>query len=53
MHSRTLGDAIRKWDVAGDAGEEAQKFYRAAPGGIPTTVAFSQDATFLTLDTEP
>ena len=25
---------------------------RAAPGGIPTTVAFSQDATFLTLDTD-
>ncbi len=52
VHSGTLGDAIRKWDVAGDAGEEAQKFYRAAPGGIPTTVAFSQDATFLTLDTD-
>src|SRR3546814_3008132 len=28
----------------------AQKFFRAAPGGIPTTVAFSQDATFLTPD---
>jgi dihydroxy-acid dehydratase len=36
--------------VNGGAGEEAQKFYRAAPGGVPTQVAFSQDATFLTLD---
>ncbi|NMK50476.1 dihydroxy-acid dehydratase [Achromobacter sp. Bel] len=52
VHSGTLGNAIQKWDVAGEAGEEAQKFYRAAPGGIPTTVAFSQDATFLTLDTD-
>ena len=52
VHSGTLGNAIKQWDVAGGAGEEAQKFYRAAPGGIPTTVAFSQDATFLTLDTD-
>ena len=52
VHSGTLGNAIAQWDVAGDAGEAAQKFYRAAPGGIPTTVAFSQDATFLTLDTD-
>ena len=42
VHSGTLGNAIAQWDVAGDAGEAAQKFYRAAPGGIPTTVAFSQ-----------
>lgn len=52
VHSGTLGNAIAQWDVAGGAGEAAQKFYRAAPGGIPTTVAFSQDATFLTLDTD-
>jgi dihydroxy-acid dehydratase len=50
VHSGTLGNAIQKWDINGGAGEEAQKFYRAAPGGIATTVAFSQDATFLTLD---
>ncbi|MFQ1064062.1 dihydroxy-acid dehydratase [Bordetella trematum] len=50
VHSGTLGQAIEQWDVAGGAGEAAQKFYRAAPGGVPTTVAFSQDKTFLTLD---
>ncbi|WP_086380316.1 dihydroxy-acid dehydratase [Caballeronia sordidicola] len=52
VHSGTLGDAIAKWDIAGGAGEEAQKFFRAAPGGIPTTVAFSQEATFASLDTD-
>jgi dihydroxy-acid dehydratase len=50
VHGGTLGQAIAAWDVAGGAGEAAQKLFRAAPGGIPTTVAFSQDATFLTLD---
>lgn len=50
VHSGTLGQAIEQWDVAGGAGEAAQKFYRAAPGGVPTTVAFGQDKTFLTLD---
>jgi dihydroxy-acid dehydratase len=52
VHSGTLGNAIAKWDVAGGAGEEAQKFFRAAPGGIPTIVAFSQEATFASLDTD-
>jgi dihydroxy-acid dehydratase len=50
VHSGTLGNAIAKWDIAGGAGEEAQKFFRAAPGGIPTTVAFSQEATYASLD---
>ncbi|MDQ2137584.1 dihydroxy-acid dehydratase [Alcaligenaceae bacterium B3P038] len=50
VHSGTLGGAIAAWDINGGAGEAAQKFYRAAPGGVPTQVAFSQDQTFLTLD---
>ncbi|WP_322014170.1 dihydroxy-acid dehydratase [Paraburkholderia sp. J12] len=50
VHSDTLANAIAKWDVAGDATDEAQTFFRAAPGGIPTTIAFSQEATFDSLD---
>jgi dihydroxy-acid dehydratase len=52
VHSGTLGNAIARWDVAGGGGEDAQKLFRAAPGGIPTTVAFSQEATFASLDTD-
>ncbi|AMD44883.1 dihydroxy-acid dehydratase [Bordetella holmesii] len=52
VHSGTLGNAIAQWDVAGGAGDAARKFYRAAPGGVPTTVAFSQEKTFLTLDVD-
>ena len=50
VHSGTLGQAIAAWDINGGAGEQARKFFRAAPGGVPTQVAFSQDATYLTLD---
>ncbi len=52
VHSGTLGNAIAKWDVAGGADEQARKLFRAAPGGIATTVAFSQEATYAALDTD-
>lgn len=50
VHSGTLGEAIARWDVNGSGNEEAHTFFRAAPGGIPTTVAFSQESTFESLD---
>ncbi|WP_374624313.1 dihydroxy-acid dehydratase [Pandoraea sp.] len=50
VHSGTLGNAIAQWDVAGDAGDKAHTFYSAAPGGVPTTVAFSQSSTYASLD---
>ncbi|MFC5431136.1 dihydroxy-acid dehydratase [Paraburkholderia denitrificans] len=50
VHSGTLGAAIARWDVNGSTDEAAHKFYRAAPGGVATQVAFSQEATFNSLD---
>ncbi|AJC21460.1 dihydroxy-acid dehydratase [Pandoraea pulmonicola] len=50
VHSGTLGNAIAQWDVAGGAGDKAQTFYSAAPGGVPTTIAFSQSSTYSSLD---
>jgi len=53
VHSGTLGAAIDRWDVKGKGGkghDEACRFYRAAPGGIATTQAFSQQAVFDDLD---
>jgi dihydroxy-acid dehydratase len=50
VHSGTLGNAIAQWDVAGDAGDKAQTFYSAAPGGVPTTIAFSQSSVYPSLD---
>jgi dihydroxy-acid dehydratase len=50
VHSATLGDGLDRWDVRGSRSEAVQTFYRAAPGGVPTTVAFSQDKRFDALD---
>ena len=43
VHSKTLADAFAKWDIAVSDDEEASKRYSAAPGNVPTQVAFSQD----------
>jgi dihydroxy-acid dehydratase len=48
--SGTLGQALARWDVRGEASAGVQEFYRAAPGGVPTQVAFSQASRFEELD---
>ena len=50
IHAPTLADAIARWDVVQSRDEEVHTFYRAAPGGVPTQVAFSQDRRYETLD---
>lgn len=52
VHSATMGEALDKWDITTTADEEVKKFYRAAPGGIPTTIAFSQSMLWPDLDTD-
>ncbi|SFL59222.1 dihydroxy-acid dehydratase [Methylobacterium pseudosasicola] len=46
----TLGAALARWDVRNDPSVSVQNFYRAAPGGVPTQVAFSQESRFDELD---
>jgi len=46
----TLGEVLEHWDVRRTPDEAIRQFYRAAPGGIPTTEAFSQDARWDALD---
>jgi len=50
VHSPTLGDALDKWDITTTTDEEVKKFFRAAPGGISTTIAFSQSMLWPELD---
>jgi dihydroxy-acid dehydratase len=50
IHSGTLARALERWDVRRTSSETVQTFYRAAPGGIPTTVAFSQERRYKELD---
>ncbi|HQS10590.1 MAG TPA: dihydroxy-acid dehydratase, partial [Xanthobacteraceae bacterium] len=50
VHAPTLGDALDRWDVMRTSSESVQTFYRAAPGGVPTQVAFSQSRRWDDLD---
>ena len=50
VHSPTMADALAKYDVAQSTDESVHQFYRAAPGGVPTQVAFSQSRRYPELD---
>jgi dihydroxy-acid dehydratase len=52
VHSPTLGDALDRWDIARTNSESVREFFRAAPGGVPTQIAFSQSSRFHDLDTD-
>ena len=52
VHAATLGEALARWDVKAGADAAVQQFYRAAPGGVPTQVAFSQDSRWKALDVD-
>ncbi|MFC3625774.1 dihydroxy-acid dehydratase [Vogesella amnigena] len=53
VHSPTLGAGLEAWDVMRHGEDsEAQRFYRAAPGGVPTTIAFSQSMRYPTVDND-
>jgi dihydroxy-acid dehydratase len=50
VHAPTMGDAIARWDIRSTDDDAVKTFYKAAPGGIRTTEAFSQSARWQTLD---
>ena len=50
VHSSTLGAALQQWDVRVATDPAVRELYRAAPGGVPTQVAFSQSRRFDELD---
>jgi len=52
VHAETLGHAIDANDVMNEANTDAREMFRAAPGGIPTQVAFSQNERWKSLDTD-
>ncbi len=50
VHSKTLGDALDTHDVMRASSLGVLEFYKAAPGGVPTQVAFSQNRRYPELD---
>ena len=52
VHAPTLGDAINRWDVTRTKSQTVRDFYLAAPGGVPSQVAFSQSRRWDELDVD-
>lgn len=52
IHSKTLGEAIERYDIKRSDDPAVHQLFRAAPGGVPTQVAFSQAERFDSLDTD-
>jgi dihydroxy-acid dehydratase len=50
VHAPTLGDALARWDVRASTDGAVETFFRAAPGGVRTTEAFSQAKRYDALD---
>ena len=47
---KVVGDAIDQWDITISTSNTARELYSAAPGGVPTQVAFSQASRWESLD---
>jgi len=52
VHTATLGQALDDNDIMNEANTGPREMFRAAPGGIPTQVAFSQSERWKSLDTD-
>lgn len=52
VHSPTVNEALELWDVMATRSNTVQEFYRAGPGGVRTTEAFSQSKRYPDLDTD-
>jgi dihydroxy-acid dehydratase len=50
VHSKTMKEALQKWDITLTNDEKVKEFFRAGPAGIPTQEAFSQSTRWDTLD---
>jgi len=50
VHSRTLREAIARWDITVTGDDAVRTFFKAGPAGIPTQTAFSQATRWDTLD---
>jgi len=50
VHTATLGQALDANDIINEANTGPREMFRAAPGGIPTQVAFSQSERWKSLD---
>ena len=53
VHASTMGAALDLWDIRRTDDEAIDSFFRAAPGNVRTTEAFSQSKRWKTVDDDP
>ena len=52
VHGTVMADALKHWDVRNSDDSRVRQFYAAAPGGVATTQAFSQQKRYASLDVD-
>ncbi|MFA6061314.1 MAG: dihydroxy-acid dehydratase [Gallionella sp.] len=52
VYGKTLREGLAQWDIVQNTDGTADKFFRAAPGGIVTTIAFSQSMLYPDTDSD-
>ncbi|MBL1256430.1 dihydroxy-acid dehydratase [Methylocystis sp. Sn-Cys] len=52
VHSATLAGAVSQWDIGVTTSNTSKTLFSAAPGGVPTQEAFSQERRYDTLDSD-
>ena len=52
VHAPSLKDGLDRWDIARNPAPDVETLFKAAPGGVPTTEAFSQSKRWASLDTD-
>ncbi len=50
VHAASMAEALERWDVKQTKANSVHEFFAAAPGGVATTVAFSQSRRFDSVD---
>jgi len=50
IYTSKLKDALATWDIRQNDTDQVRQFYRAAPAGIPSQTAFSQQTRFDSVD---
>jgi dihydroxy-acid dehydratase len=52
VHSKTLREGLKQWDIMQTGDAAVKEFFRSAPGGISTTIAFLQSVQYPELDAD-
>ncbi|QUS57288.1 dihydroxy-acid dehydratase [Pseudovibrio brasiliensis] len=46
VHAKDMAEALERWDIKRTDSASVREFFSAAPGGVPTQVAFSQSSRY-------